>query len=247
LLCATGWSRSTPKVDGSRTSTPRVRVLLADAHSLFLEALSSALAEQADLMVIGMARNGPQAIAVASRTEPQVAVIDADLPGGDGARVSRLIRERATACRILVLAAGEDPEALADAVEAGASGYITKAGPLTELVEAIRSVHRGDTVVPAPMLGSLLDRLLQRRRQQDEAARRISKLTPREREVLLMLAQGGDNGSIARALVISPQTARTHIQNLLVKLGVHSRLGAVAMAVQMGLLGAPASPAPSSP
>jgi DNA-binding NarL/FixJ family response regulator len=88
------------------------------------------------------------------------------------------------------------------------------------------------------MLGGLLERLLQQRRARDEAARRLSRLTPREREVLTLLAQGGDNDSIARVLVISPQTARTHIQNVLVKLGVHSRLEAAAVAIQNGLVDA---------
>jgi DNA-binding NarL/FixJ family response regulator len=86
------------------------------------------------------------------------------------------------------------------------------------------------------MLGGLLDRLVNRRREQSDAVRRMGRLTPREREVLALLAQGGDNDSIARDLVISPQTARTHIQNVLVKLGVHSRLEAAAVAIRNGLL-----------
>jgi DNA-binding NarL/FixJ family response regulator len=89
------------------------------------------------------------------------------------------------------------------------------------------------------MLGSLLERLIRRRQEHDEAVRRLSRLTTREREVLTLLAQGGDNDSIAQVLVISPQTARTHIQNVLVKLGVHSRLEAAALAIHNGLLSEP--------
>jgi DNA-binding NarL/FixJ family response regulator len=224
-----------------------VRILLADGHSLFREALSAALVGEQQLAVVAEARDGLQAVSEATRTRPNVAVLDADLPNGDGVRAARLIRERLEGCRVVVLASDEDPELLAAAVEAGASGYLTKASPLTELVEAIRSVHRGDTLVPARMLGGLLDRLIRRRHDHNEALRRLSRLTAREREVLTLLAQGGDNDSIAQILVISPQTARTHIQNVLVKLGVHSRLEAAAVAIQNGLLGEPFAPEPAVP
>ncbi|MGH2677846.1 MAG: response regulator, partial [Actinomycetota bacterium] len=196
-----------------------------------------ALSGEPDLLVVGEARDGLEAVAEAARTDPQVAVLDADLPNCDGVRAASLIRDKLPDCRIVILAADEDPDTLASAIEAGASGYLTKASPLTDLVDAIRSVHRGDTLVPSRMLGSLLERLIRRRQDHDEAVRRLSRLTSREREVLSLLAQGGDNDSIAQVLVISPQTARTHIQNVLVKLGVHSRLEAAALAIQNGLLG----------
>jgi DNA-binding NarL/FixJ family response regulator len=214
-----------------------VRILLADGHSLFREALSTALTAEPDLLVVGEARDGLEAVAEAARTEPQVAVLDADLPNCDGVRAASLIRDRLPECRIVLLAADEDADILAAAVEAGVRGYLTKASPLTELVDAIRSVHRGDTLVPSRMLGSLLEQLIRQRQEHDQAVRRLSKLTSREREVLTLLAAGGDNDSIAQVLVISPQTARTHIQNVLVKLGVHSRLEAAALAIQNGLVG----------
>jgi DNA-binding NarL/FixJ family response regulator len=225
---------------------PEVRILLADGHSLFREALSTALAAESDLVVVGEARDGLEAVAEATRTGPQVAVLDADLPNGDGVRAAALIRERLPDCRIVILAAEENPEVLTSAVEVGASGYLTKASPLSDLADAIRSVHRGDTLVPAQMLGSLLERLIRRRQEQDQAVRRLGRLTAREREVLTLLAQGGDNDSIAQILVISPQTARTHIQNVLVKLGVHSRLEAAALAIQNGLVGEVAQSEPAA-
>jgi DNA-binding NarL/FixJ family response regulator len=224
-----------------------VRILLADSHSLFREALSTALTAEPDLLVVGEARDGLEAVSEAARTEPQVAVLDADLPNCDGVRAASLIRDKLPDCRIVILAADEDPDTLTSAIEAGASGYLTKASPLTDLVDAIRSVHRGDTLVPSRMLGSLLERLIRRRQDHDEALRRLSRLTSREREVLTLLAQGGDNDSIAQVLVISPQTARTHIQNVLVKLGVHSRLEAAALAIQNGLIGQMTDPERAGP
>src|SRR5919106_687622 len=131
----------------------------------------------------------------------------------------------------VVLESESDVEVVAEArdgLEAGASGYLTKESPLAELIDAARAIHRGETLIPRRMLGALLARLIRRRREQDEALRRMSKLTRREKEVLALLAGGGDNDAIAQALVISPQTARTHIQNVLGKLGVHSRLEAAA-------------------
>jgi DNA-binding NarL/FixJ family response regulator len=213
-----------------------VRVLIGDSHSLFREALSAALFGEPGLEVVAQAHDGIEAVAEAERTRPEVAVLDTELPNCDGVRATRLIRQRVVGCRVVLLANEEDLETLADAVLAGVNAYLTKVSPLSELIEAIHAVHRGDTLVPARMLGGLLERLLQQRRAHDEAARRLSRLTPREREVLTLLAQGGDNDSIARILVISPQTARTHIQNVLVKLGVHSRLEAAAVAIQNGLV-----------
>jgi DNA-binding NarL/FixJ family response regulator len=113
---------------------------------------------------------------------------------------------------------------------------VTKESPLADLGAAARSVHRGETVVPGRMLGDLIETLLHRQRTQLEAFRRMSRLTPREREVLGLLTEGADKNTIARALVISPQTARTHIQNILTKLGLHSRLEAVAYVMRNRLL-----------
>jgi DNA-binding NarL/FixJ family response regulator len=213
-----------------------MRVVLADAHSLFREALATALAAEDGLDVVAQARDGLEAVQEAARTGPEVAVLDADLPSYDVVRATRDIRERVRRCRVLVLAAEEDEATLAEVIHAGASGYMTKGQRLHELVGAIRRIHQGQTLIPSHLLGRLLDRLIRRTQTQDQAGRRLARLTPREREVLELLAQGGDNHSIASALVISPQTARTHIQNVLVKLRVHSRLEAAAIAIQDGLV-----------
>jgi DNA-binding NarL/FixJ family response regulator len=164
----------------------------------------------------------------AERTRPDLAVLDAGLPNGDGVRAASLIKARVPECRILVLTESEDQQTLIEALEVGATGYLTKECPLQDLIDATRAIYRGETLVPGQMLGPLLARLIRRRREQDDAIRRASRLTRREREVLALLADGAGNGSIAQSLVISPETARTHITNLLQKLGVHSRLEAAA-------------------
>lgn len=213
-----------------------IHILLADGHSLFREALAAALQTESGFHVVAEARDGFEAVAQAARTRPDIALLDANLPNCDGVRTTRRIIEQAPGCRVIVLTAEESQETLAGAVQAGASGYLTKASPLSELIEAARAVYRGEMLIPPRMLGELLSRLVHRRKDQDEAIRRMSRLTRREREVLVLLADGGDNDTIAQSLVISPQTSRTHIQNVLGKLEVHSRLEAAALAIRSGIL-----------
>lgn len=213
----------------------QVRILLADGHSLFREAVKAALESQEDLSVVAEARDGHEAVREAERTRPDIALLDLNLPNCNGVRATTLIREQVPDSRVLVLAGEEDEETLVEVVEAGANGYLTKECPLSELIAATRAVHMGETLIPRHMLGALLGRLILRRRKQDAAYRQMARLTKREKEVLALLAAGADNDSIAEALVISPQTARTHIQNVIGKLGVHSRLEAAAFVLQNGV------------
>jgi DNA-binding NarL/FixJ family response regulator len=214
----------------------QLRVLLADEQSLFREAVKVVLSSEGDLDVVAEARDGVQAVAEAERTQPDVALLDADLPNCDGIRATHLILARVPGCRVIVFSGQEDERVLLEAMEAGASGYLSKEAPLAELIEATRAVHRGEALVPPRMLGALLQRVIHRRRERDEAIRRMTNLTRREREVLALLAQGADNDLIAQRLVISPETARTHVQNVLGKLHVHSRLEAAAFVTQNGIL-----------
>jgi DNA-binding NarL/FixJ family response regulator len=218
----------------SRTDT--VRVLLADAQALVREAVRLVLDSEPDFVVMADVTNGMQAIRAAERTRPHVAIVDANLPNPDGIHVTREIRKLVPDCRVLLLSDDDDLGTLADAIEAGASAFLTRGAPLTELIDAVRAVHGGETFVPPRMLGPLLARLMGRSKAQDAAMRQVARLTRREREVLVLLALGGDNDRIAQELVISPATARTHIQHVLGKLGLHSRLAAAAFVVSNGIL-----------
>jgi DNA-binding NarL/FixJ family response regulator len=155
---------------------------------------------------------------------------------GEAKRTIALLRQRVEDCRILLLAEGEDVDLLIDGLEAGAQGYVSKESPLSELVDATRAIADGELVIPPGMLKRLIISLVQRRKDRQEGADRMAKLTQRELEVVKLLATGADNEGIGRALVISPQTARTHIQNILSKLGAHSRLEAVAFVRGSGIL-----------
>jgi two-component system nitrate/nitrite response regulator NarL len=212
-----------------------VQVMLADGHSLFREAMRVVLDSQEDICVVAEAADGVQALAAARHSLPNVALVNLDLPNSDGFHTTASVVDAVPSCRILVLSDHEDEDLLVMALEAGASGFITKASPIGELIAATRRVHAGEAVVPPQMLGGLLGRLIARRRERDQALRLVARLTPREREVLALLALGADNAGIAQPLVISPETARTHVQNVLGKLGVHSRLEAAAFVTQNGL------------
>jgi DNA-binding NarL/FixJ family response regulator len=208
---------------------PIIRVLFADHEPLFREAIRLVLDHQSDLLVIAEADTGCQALALAEELLPDIAILAADLPRCEGLDAVRLLVERVDGCRVLVLARDEDQDALLEALDAGAAGFVTRTSPLEDLIGAIRAVYRGEAMVPAMMLGPLLAALIRRRREQASVLQRISNLTRREREVLVLVCRGADSRSIADELVISPETARTHVQNVLSKLGVHSRLEAAAL------------------
>jgi DNA-binding NarL/FixJ family response regulator len=215
---------------------PGIRVVVAHSQSLFCDAVRSVFEREKDLRVVGTARDGVQAIAETQRVRPHVALVDLNLPNCDGIRVTRTVTQRHSDCRVVVIADEEDDAALLDSVEAGARGYVTQNSPLEELIEAARAMHRGEVLFPRAMLAGLISRLICRGREKDEAIRRMSCLTRREKEVLTLVAEGSDKDEIARLLVISPQTARTHVQNLLRKLELHSRLEAAAFAMHNGIL-----------
>jgi DNA-binding NarL/FixJ family response regulator len=208
--------------------------LLADQHALFRESLRTSLDKETGFRVVREARTGSEAVVEAERMCPDLAILDMELPIDDAVRTTVELRERVPGCKILVLGVDADCGKLVELLVAGANGYLIKDVPLSELIHATRAICSGDTLIPPKMLGPLLTELLRRRKRQDRASQRISRLTPREREVLALLAEGADNERIAKVLVISPQTARTHIQNILGKLSVHSRLEAAALVTQNG-------------
>lgn len=212
-----------------------IRIVLADGQALFREAVRTTLDGEPGLTVVAVAADGRQAVIEAQRHRPDVVILTDGLPERDGIQATHQIRKRIPATRVVFLADDEDSDTVVAALEAGANGYLTKRCVLTELIEATRVVSRGETLVQSRTLGRLIERLMRRRSERTDGIRALSRLTRREREVLALLAEGGNNRSIGQALYISPQTARTHVQHVLSKLGVHSRLAAAAFAMQDGI------------
>jgi DNA-binding NarL/FixJ family response regulator len=213
----------------------RFRIILADDHALFREAVRAVLDAENEVDVVAEASSGGEVLTEMDATHPDLIVLDAEILESEEGLVSAM-KQLVPDCRVLMLVDGAAHSTVLRAARAGAEGFVTKESPLQDLLTAVRALKRGETVVPGHMLGPLLSSLMRQRKQEDAAFERILKLTHREKEVLTLLAEGADNEAIAKALVISPQTARTHIQNILGKLNVHSRLEAAAIAMQNGLL-----------
>jgi DNA-binding NarL/FixJ family response regulator len=210
-----------------------IHVLLADEQGLFREAVRIVLESQPDVEVVAEVGDEATALEAAAELEPDVALVSMALGGYSGLAAARSLSELLPDCRVVMLAPRTDMATLVDAFEAGARGYVSKQSPISDLVDAIRAVHVHGILVPQGGLPDLIRSLVGRRRDRDEATARYGKLTTREREVLGLLITGADNDTIGRSLLISPQTARTHVQNILAKLRVHSRLEAAALVRQL--------------
>jgi DNA-binding NarL/FixJ family response regulator len=225
--------RSAPVPERERTEPP-IRVVLVDDHLLFRQPLAMMLMREPDLTITGQA--GTVAEARPLLPETDIVLIDLDLPDGEGIDLIRdlhAVNPRATA---LVLTGYGTTVAMAYAVEAGAAGMMHKTRPISEVVEAIRQVHAGESLLSVRETMELL-RLITRHRHQEHAIQAIiARLTPREREVLQALASGLTDREIADQFFVSTDTVRTHMVNVLHKLEVDSRLKALVFAVKHGLV-----------
>jgi len=216
----------------------KVRILLVEDHAIFREALASNLKrEEASFEVVGQAGSLAEARRILQEEQQQadVAVIDLGLPDGYGGDLIKELREANPQAQALVLSAAMDRAKIARAVEAGAAGVLNKTAHLEEVVEALRRLRRGETLLPLEEVVELLRFSGRRRDEEHDAHQAREKLTPREREVLQTLAEGLDSQEIAERLHISLRTERNHITSILAKLGVHSQLQALVFALRYGV------------
>jgi len=216
----------------------RISVLIVDDHLAVAESLQALLSRQADLDVGEVATNGKAALRIAGERKLQVVLMDQNLSGESGVVVAASILAAHPGTAIVMLSGGMTQDELIAAVEVGASGYLLKTTPAAEIVKAIRRAAAGEILLPPDELASLLRLGRERTRQRTERQRSLPQLTPREREVLALMASAADAERIAGELRISVNTARGYIQNILEKLSAHSRLEAVVRATELGLLGA---------
>jgi DNA-binding NarL/FixJ family response regulator len=211
-------------------------VLLVDEHALFREGLGLALAGVDDIEVAGEAVNGDDALRRALRLRPDVVVMDVRMPEGSGAGAIARIRLARPDTKVLVLTGSQDDDDLFDSLRSGATGYLLKDASVEEVADAIRSVARGDGVIPSTMTAKVIDRfgaLL--RRFPDESG---PGLTVRELDVLRLVVKGLPNREIAAELFISQNTVKNHVRHILEKLHVRSRTEAATFAVRERLLDA---------
>jgi DNA-binding NarL/FixJ family response regulator len=215
-----------------------IRVLVVDDHALFRHGLLEVLRPSPDLLIVGEARDGMEAIEQAAELLPDVVLMDVRMPTVNGIEAARRIRISQPAVRILMLTESEDEEDLYAAVRAGATGYLLKEVAIDEIADAIRAVALGQALVSPSMTTKLLSEFnaLSRRLEEEDDGRR---LTDRELEVLRLIARGMSNKDIGAELVIAENTVRNHVRNILEKLQVRSRVEAAMYAVREKLVDAP--------
>lgn len=214
-----------------------LRVLVVDDHEHFTEALERMLERQSDVRLVGAVRTAEEAFAVLEQTsgdEPDVVLLDLDLPGMDGIAATRRLRDVAPSVKVVIVTALQDPEVVADAVAAGACGYVPKTSAVEDLMSVLRRAAAGELVLPDRDLAAVLERLRAGRpKPGGEVA--LARLSPRETEVLRGLASGRTTTEIATALGISALTVQSHVKSVLAKLEVHSKIEAVTLAWRHGL------------
>ncbi len=216
----------------------RIRVVILDRQVMFAHALRAALSRERDLEVVGVVHRADEAIALASEAAPEVVLADLGLAGDAAVDAVRRIGEAAPGSRVLVLASEQSELLVARAVEAGAVGVLSKFDPVESVAPAVRGAARGEELLGPDERRRLLRRLRHRRAERATAQQRADRLTPREIEILQQMADAVPAAQIATFLGISQATVRTHVQNILTKLGVHSKTEALAFAIRHGKVGA---------
>jgi DNA-binding NarL/FixJ family response regulator len=209
-----------------------IRVLIADDHPVVRQGLRTFLGVQDDIEVVGEAADGAEAVRLTESLEPDVVLLDLKMPGVDGQTALEELRVRGLPARVLVLTSVAESSHVLPAVRAGAVGYLYKDVDPQALVQAIRAVRDGNVLFAPEAAAAVLGADTPAATTPPE----LADLTEREREVLVEIARGQSNREIARALVVSEKTVKTHVSNVLMKLGVADRTQAALFAVRHGLL-----------
>jgi len=213
-----------------------IRVLLADDHILFREGLAGIISSQPDMEVIGEANDGLEAIVKTRELKPDLILMDIQMPDCDGLEATRVIKKEIPETIIVVLTVRDDEEKLFEAIKSGAQGYLLKSIRGREMLEMLRGALRGDAAISPHLAGRMLEEFRRMSYQMPVDVDEMIDLTPREQEVLSLVALGKADKEIAVELSISVNTVKSHLRNLLAKLQVSSRREAARMAKNKGLL-----------
>ena len=201
-----------------------IRVLIADDHPVVRTGLTSMLSVQQQVEVIGSVSNGKEALTEVIQNSPDILLLDLRMPGMDGIETLRALRELHSTTRVIILSSFEGDEDIYRAVQAGALGYLLKDTPKKQMLEAIAAVHAGKRYIHGQIASRLAERMMR------------SSLTPRELEILEMIAKGLTNKQIASILTISDNTVRNHVNSIMEKLEVSDRTEAATTAIQQGII-----------
>ena len=212
------------------------RVLIADDQALVRAGFRAILETQPDLEVVGEAADGAEAVHLAHELRPDVVLMDIRMPGLDGIEATRRLMREPDAPRVLMLTTFDLDEYLYEAMKAGAGGFLLKDAPRDQLVDAVRTVAAGDALLAPALLQRVLEDYVSRPAPGAGPPAELGELTPREREVLTLVARGLANAEIASRIFVSEATVRTHVTHILAKLGLRDRVQAVVLAYETGLV-----------
>ena len=213
-----------------------IRILLVDDHAVVREGLRAFLELHDEFEIVGEAGDGKEAVREAERLRPDVILMDLVMPGLDGVGAMQALRETLPQARVIVLTSFTEDDRLLPAIQAGAAGYLLKDAQPAELARAVRAAHAGEALLDPAVAAKLVDAVAESSRSDPS-----ERLTPRERQVLALIAQGRPNKLIARELEISEKTVKAHVGRVLEKLGVTDRTQAALYAVRTGLVPPPGS------
>lgn len=214
----------------------RIKILLADDQTLFREGLRTLLSTQPDFEVVGEATNGEEALRLAAKLRPHIVLMDMRMPILDGVEATRRLRETQPDCRVIVLTTFDEDELVFEGLRAGAVGYLLKAVSTPRLLEAIRTVARGESILQPSVTAKVVAEFARLANQAERPQALTSPLSERETEVLRLVATGATNRQIAATLFIAEGTVRNHLTNILGKLGVSDRTQAAVKAKELGLV-----------
>lgn len=213
-----------------------IRVLLADDQALVRAGLRMILESRADLTVVGEAADGAEAIALAQQRSPDVVLMDIRMPGVDGIEATRRLAGGGNRARVLILTTFDLDDHVYESFRAGASGFLIKNAPPEQLVAAVRTVAAGEALLGPTVTRRLIEQFVARPRVGASLSTRLGDLSPRERDVLRLIASGRSNAEIASDLFVSQGTVKTHVTRILTKLGLRDRVQAVVLAYEIGLV-----------
>ena len=213
-----------------------VSVLIADDQALVRAGFRMILDAEADIVVVGEAQNGDEAVGQVRRTRPDVVLMDIRMPVMDGIEATRRVLEDAAATRVLVLTTFDEDDYIRDALAAGASGFLLKDTPPEQLVEAIRVIAAGEALLSPSVTRRVIAEFARRPSRASTRPKALDDLTARELEVLQLVAKGLSNGEIAAHLVVSETTVKTHVAHVLGKLRLRDRVQAVVLAYEAGVV-----------
>jgi DNA-binding NarL/FixJ family response regulator len=212
-----------------------IRLLICDDHRLLTDTLTDVASHDSRLALLPAVHSPEEAVELARHTHPDVVLMDIEFRGPmNGIEATRRIKKLSPSTKVVIMTAHEDEGLLVEAVEAGASGFLRKTEGVDEFIAAVKAAADGEILIDRAALARLLPKVAREREARRDAQLLLGQLTDREVEILGQLAKGLRNDDIATKLFISPQTVQTHVRNLLSKLGVHSKLEAVAFAVRHG-------------